>query len=227
MIHQFYCGVYPRTIFITCDATIDEVNEEFPEGDTLNRPFIDIEDHTNAIVDRVRNKNLLGGVLIRFSSVDAITFETVTHESTHAADFIFDYIGAEKKLMDEPYAYLCGFIAKCCQKVKEYHQTSFTIEQLYEHPIYTNSMVAYQKEIYEGLVDQLLNGEEDESRIKQADYQKGEFAYIHIIDESLRDDVMCVLDYPMKIYKDFNRWSFRPDTGILELRLDLKNGRFK
>lgn len=50
---------------------------------------------------------LLGGVLIRFQDLKAMTTETISHESTHAALEIFNYC-----------AYLVGWIARCCDEVK-------------------------------------------------------------------------------------------------------------
>ena len=44
----------------------------------------------------------------------------IVHESIHAANGIFSYIGAEADVNnDEPFVYLVSWIVKCCERTKE------------------------------------------------------------------------------------------------------------
>ncbi|MDR2286204.1 MAG: hypothetical protein LBE04_01820, partial [Prevotellaceae bacterium] len=49
---------------------------------------------------------------------------TIAHEASHAAGYIFHYIGCD---MDagEPTAYLIGWIADCCWKIKRHDKNTF------------------------------------------------------------------------------------------------------
>lgn len=110
MIHQFDPVIYPRKVWITYDATCDELNEFFPEGDGTDEYFRELPSYTDASVYHVRSKDKLGGLLIRFK---------IRHEADHCANGIFAYIGAKVDVMnDETHAYLVGWIAKCCEEVK-------------------------------------------------------------------------------------------------------------
>ena len=60
------------------------------------------------------------GILIVFKNKEIMTTRAIAHESTHAAIHIFDYIGAEiTAAAEEPFAYLLGWIAGCCEETKE------------------------------------------------------------------------------------------------------------
>lgn len=110
-LHEFPLGIYPMKIWIAI------TNESKLDGFTLS----DIDDCTDAVVevahDDINNK---GGVFIRFVSKKAMTTGTIAHESTHAALCVIDYIGAKVDISNQEYfCYLVGFIAKCCQQVKD------------------------------------------------------------------------------------------------------------
>ena len=80
-----------------------------------------VGEYDNADVNNVHHKEKdLGGLLIRFRSADEITAENTTHESTHVAIEIFDYIEARIDTNNqEPFAYLCGWVAGCIEEVKQ------------------------------------------------------------------------------------------------------------
>lgn len=60
-----------------------------------------------------------GGILIRFRSKKVMNHNTITHESDHAAIEIFDYCGCRISVDNqEPFTYLAGWIADCCEQVK-------------------------------------------------------------------------------------------------------------
>lgn len=55
-----------------------------------------------------------------FISKNAMTASNIAHESTHAALCVIDYIGGRIDLSNQEYlCYLVGYIAKCCQQVKD------------------------------------------------------------------------------------------------------------
>ena len=123
MIYKFDPVIYPRKIWITYDATVEELNKRFPEGFVENDnhiPFKEIDESSYATVYATRETEPKeeAGFLIRFSKKESMTTANITHESIHCASGIFRYIGADiDNVNDEPFAYLCGFIAKCCQEV--------------------------------------------------------------------------------------------------------------
>lgn len=110
-IHEFTLGIYPMKIWIA-----------ITKGGKLDRfNLSDIDDCTDAVVeaanDEISNK---GGVFIRFVSKKSMTTSNIAHESTHAAMCIAEYIGAKIDLNNQEYfCYLVGYIARCCQQVKD------------------------------------------------------------------------------------------------------------
>lgn len=63
--------------------------------------------------------DIKGGILIRFRNKKAMTTSIISHEATHAALEIFDYVGAVVDPKNqEPFTYLVGWIADCINQVK-------------------------------------------------------------------------------------------------------------
>lgn len=111
-IHEFDCGIYPRLIWVAIGVPTEELNEFF-EGEISD---IDESSYAEVTNERRLEPSVRGGLLIRFS--EKPTTKHITHESTHAAMEIFAYIGAEVDLKNqEPFSYLCGWIADCIDKV--------------------------------------------------------------------------------------------------------------
>ena len=124
-IYEFDTVIYPRHLWVSIDAPTSALNELFPEGDTLDAPFVDMADKTNAITDRVRKltPEPQGGILIRFKSVAKMTPPIMAHEAFHAMMGILDYINSYPAISNqEPAAYLIEFIVKCCEKAKSYYE---------------------------------------------------------------------------------------------------------
>lgn len=124
-IYEFDTVIYPRHLWVSIDAPASALNELFPEGDTLNAPFADMADKTNAITDRVRKltPEPQGGILIRFKSVAQMTPPIMAHEAFHAMMGMFDYINSYPAINNqEPAAYLIEFVVKCCEKAKSYYE---------------------------------------------------------------------------------------------------------
>lgn len=112
-IHEFDLGMYPRKIWIA--ITTENKFDGFSELSKM-------DDSYYAVVDNAHdNKNNKGGLFIRFANKKAMTAENITHESTHAALEVFDYIEARIDYNNqEPFCYLVGYIARCCEQVKNY-----------------------------------------------------------------------------------------------------------
>lgn len=115
MIYTFDPVIYPRKVWITYDATSDELNEMFPTGDANGNRFED-EDGYCGITYRTADKEDVGGVLIRFANnKEAMTPWNIAHEAIHAAGYICNYVGIEADWKnDEAFTYLVTWIIKCC-----------------------------------------------------------------------------------------------------------------
>ncbi len=114
-IHEFDCHVYPRKIWVSVATPLEELNEFFESK------YDDMDESEDATVSVNRRMNPvpMGGVLIRFKNKGAMNVETITHEAIHAALEVFDYVGAIVDTKNqEPFAYLCGYIARCINQVK-------------------------------------------------------------------------------------------------------------
>lgn len=110
LINTFNPQIYPRLLWIQVGQN------SHPEQFCLSE-FSDNEYAvTESAFDKIEKK---GGVFIRFENIEAMTTKNISHESTHAAMEIFDYIGAVPDLKNqEPFAYLVSWIAECCDEVK-------------------------------------------------------------------------------------------------------------
>lgn len=112
MIYEYQMGIYPRRLWVTFDATPDELNDMFPSGGTDDKPFVELPKYANADVNRVVDNNKHGGFLVRFFCREVVNMGIVAHESNHIADEVWDYIGAEVDLKNnEPHSYLVGWVA--------------------------------------------------------------------------------------------------------------------
>lgn len=111
-VYEFNPQIYPRLLWIA--VTTESEIEDF---DKLS----EMDDSCYAGVDHAHNnKTDKGGVMIRFSSIDSMTIETISHEAGHAAMDIISYIGGKIDLENQEYfCYLSGWIAKCCGEVLE------------------------------------------------------------------------------------------------------------
>lgn len=113
-IHEFDPKIYPRLVWVTAGAPYEVIKDMFEDVKPM-------DENADAQVDyTMRLKpNVKGGALIRFKDKAAMTTANITHEATHVAMTILDYIGAEVDLKNQEYfSYLCGWIADCCQQVK-------------------------------------------------------------------------------------------------------------
>lgn len=104
-----------------CSYTGDELNIKWPEnGIACTLPVQRKDTGHNGVLIVTGNK--------KFS------VSTIAHESVHAADCLFDYIGAYSQSFEEknePYAYLVGWIADCIEAVNKnrYEDTHTLVKQ--------------------------------------------------------------------------------------------------
>lgn len=116
MIYKYPMGIYPRTLWITFNATPEELNAMFPTGDTEDNPFVNLDKCTDARVDVVCDADEKGGFLIRFDVKESARMGVVAHEADHVADEVYKYIGATPDVNNnEPHAYLAGWVAACVE----------------------------------------------------------------------------------------------------------------
>lgn len=124
MVHEFNPVIYPRKVWITYDATVDELNEMFPTGDLYGNKFKEEEGYFG-ITYRTMDRNNKGGVLIRFNdNKESMESWNIIHEAIHAAGHICEYVGIKADFgNDEAFTYLATWITKCCEEVKKGCQT--------------------------------------------------------------------------------------------------------
>lgn len=113
-IREFDPLIYPRLLWIAVGVPYAVIKDMFED-------VAPMEENADAQVDCTRRfkPDVKGGVLIRFESRKAMTQANITHEATHAAMEIFYYVDAiPDPKNQEPFAYLCGWVAKCVDEVK-------------------------------------------------------------------------------------------------------------
>ena len=114
-IYEFNPEIYPRRLWVSCGCPIDVLRDMF--GKEL--PEMNEASDADTVNCRRLKPDLIGGVLIRFRNKNTMTTCNIAHESTHAALSIFDYVEARIHYENqEPFSYLVGWIAGCCQQVK-------------------------------------------------------------------------------------------------------------
>ena len=115
-IYEFDPQIYPRKVWVTVGVPFEELKDEFEDLKPM-------EEGSDAQVDHLRKlkPEVRGRLLVRFENLDTLKkFGNRTHESVHVATEIFDYIGAfHDPKNQELFAYLCGWIAKCMDEVKQ------------------------------------------------------------------------------------------------------------
>lgn len=121
MIHEFDPVIYPRKLWITYNATVDELNEYFPTGDYLGNKFKDENGYYGITYRTERGSTKKGGVLIRFAdNNEAMESWNMLHEAIHAAGIICQYVGIQADFEnDEAFTYLATWTMKCCEQVKK------------------------------------------------------------------------------------------------------------
>lgn len=116
MIHEFDPVIYPRKLWITYDATPEELNNFFS-----GTKFKEEDGYYGITYTVQKSSNNKGGVLIRFAnSKEALEPWNVSHEAVHAAAIICQYVGIIADWdNDEAFAYLVTWVTKCCYDGKK------------------------------------------------------------------------------------------------------------
>lgn len=118
-VHVFDPAIYPYKLWIIIDKTPNAIADLFKEYSGATIQFIDADTcKLQAFTMPVQSKDDKSyGVILFFRSKASMTYELVSHESSHAAKYLFDHIGASVK-EHEPFEYVVGWIAGCCEKAK-------------------------------------------------------------------------------------------------------------
>ena len=115
MIHEFDPQIYPRLLWVTYECPTAVLKDMFGN----EAQDMDKKNNAKVINCRRMKPDVRGGILIRFRSKSDMTIENIAHESVHAALEIFYYVNARiSSDNQEPFGYLVGWIADCCNKVK-------------------------------------------------------------------------------------------------------------
>lgn len=119
-IHEFDPVIYPYKVWVVIGKTPDAIEDSFNEYTDepiyfINRDTDKAEAFTMPVVHK---ENPHYGVLLFFRSRKSMTYGLVAHETSHAAKYLFEHIGADIT-EHEPFEYVVGWIAGCCEKVKK------------------------------------------------------------------------------------------------------------
>ena len=118
LIHEFDPEIYPYKLWVIVSKTPDIIADKFDEYNGKHIEFIDADTNMmDAFAMPVRKKeDPKFGVILFFRSKKSMTYELVAHECSHAAKYLFDHINANIE-EHEPFEYVIGWMAKCCEKV--------------------------------------------------------------------------------------------------------------
>jgi hypothetical protein len=119
-IKQFDQVIYPQKLWIAISKDGTELNGVFRNKATdeiIRFEEYGVENYEAMTFPVTEVESNHSGVLIVYTKQKYMTCKTVTHESVHAAGFMFQHIGQQIG-SDEPFAFLTGWIADCCWKAK-------------------------------------------------------------------------------------------------------------
>jgi hypothetical protein len=119
-VRRFNPHVYPQRLWVAISNDGTELNGLFRYKGTDE--IIRFEEHDVANSEATAfPATEVGsdyyGALIVFTRKKYMTCKTIAHEAVHAAGYIFEHIGQDVD-SDEPFAFLVGWIADCCWKVR-------------------------------------------------------------------------------------------------------------
>lgn len=118
IVHQFDPVIYPRQLWVCFNATREALEEHLEfEGPLTDEWFTDRGATTSRCVCK---KTGFGGLVV-WTGLAKISTNYITHEATHVADVIFEYIGEDTKTT-ECYAYLAGWVAECIEIAMNHKQ---------------------------------------------------------------------------------------------------------
>lgn len=120
VIHQFDPVIYPYKVWVIIDKKPNRIPEKFKEYSGNPIIFQDSDmDRLEAFTMPVQSKgdDPYYGVILFFRSKRSMDYELVAHESSHAAKYLFEHIGADCNI-HEPFEFVVGWISGCCKEVK-------------------------------------------------------------------------------------------------------------
>ena len=119
IIHEFNPVIYPYILWVIVAQEPDIIEEKFNEYTGGRIVFVagDVDRSEAFAMPVSRKENPRFGVVVFFRSKKSMSYNIIAHESSHAAKYLFDHIGADSR-EHEPFEYVVGWIAECCERVK-------------------------------------------------------------------------------------------------------------
>lgn len=119
-ICEFNPVIYPYKLWVVIGGAPSEIPDSFlgydgKDIENIKDDTSNLEAFTMPVMDKEKNSY---GVVIYFVSKKVMTCCAIAHESSHAAKFLFEHIGADMK-EHEPFEYVVGWIADCCEKSRK------------------------------------------------------------------------------------------------------------
>ena len=127
-IHEFDPQIYPCKIWVGKNVKYAEAIKKFHFADQVGNMIDATEEEYNGsgnniartfiVFDRKKQQT---GLFVNLMKLKLCGINTITHESCHCADYIAEMTEFPIRTFEngEPYAYLCGWIAECINKVKK------------------------------------------------------------------------------------------------------------
>lgn len=120
-VFEFDPVIYPFKFWVGKNGTKADVKDMFVDAEHEEIVITDADIKRSAALTYdpvVAVSDGQQGVFTWLHSPELVTTGTIAHESDHAANAVFDFIGAKvDPRNDEPHAYLAGFFADCIDEV--------------------------------------------------------------------------------------------------------------
>lgn len=127
-IQEFDPVIYPYKIWIAIDESPADIQNLFNGYDGKRIETLEYDtSRLAAFAMPVISKDGECGVVLYFRSAEIMSYELVAHESSHAAKYLFKHINADVS-EHEPFEFVIGWIAGCCENVKNELMNLFTLE---------------------------------------------------------------------------------------------------
>lgn len=118
-IYEFNPVIYPYKIWVVINKNTKVILDNF--NDNSNEPIVDLENNTNHsaafAMEVIKKDTGKIGTILYFRNRASMRYELIAHESIHAGKNLFEYICADIN-PKEPFEYLVGWIAGCCEEAK-------------------------------------------------------------------------------------------------------------
>jgi len=122
-VKRFDPIIYPQKLWVCVGNDFKKLNGLFSDiDDNTDIDFGKYKNYEAVTINTLEKETKQFGVLIIFRP-KYFDCKTIAHEASHATGYMFHHIGAD---MDcgEPTAYLIGWIADCCWKIKTKNKQS-------------------------------------------------------------------------------------------------------